>query len=144
MKKHADESEEFEDSTPLVRTWFGNDDAWHSLLTSVRTPSEDDLIPIVSVIDDRAKLDAAPSALASLLSNHDEYSIIIAADERAMTEPDMPLLVVLADGSERPKTLRVVCSELWSIENNIRLANMEWESFEDAADQDGVFRGFAY
>ena len=78
-----------------------------------------------------------------MLSSQDEYSIVVAADERAMTEPEMALLVILADGSDQPQTLRVVCSELWGIENNIRLANMEWESFVQAADGDGVFRGFA-
>ncbi|MFC5219718.1 DUF6924 domain-containing protein [Streptomyces coerulescens] len=38
--------------------------------------------------------------------------------------------------------LRVIAEELWSIENNISLANMDWEEFVDAADDDGVFRGF--
>jgi hypothetical protein len=31
---------------------------------------------------------------------------------------------------------------LWSIENNISLGNMDWEEFAEAADYDGVFRGF--
>lgn len=134
---------ESEDSTPLVRTWFGNDEAWETLLASVRRPSEDGFIATVSVVNDQARAGAAPSVLAAMLSSQDEYSIVVAADERAMTEPEMALLVILADGSDQPQTLRVVCSELWGIENNIRLANMEWESFVQAADGDGVFRGFA-
>jgi hypothetical protein len=33
-------------------------------------------------------------------------------------------------------------SKLWSVENNLNLANMDWMDFHRAAGQDGVFRGF--
>ncbi|MFD7408547.1 DUF6924 domain-containing protein [Streptomyces sp. NPDC059866] len=36
----------------------------------------------------------------------------------------------------------MVASKLWSVENNVSLANMDWEEFVDAAEADGVFRGF--
>ncbi|MEV6904868.1 hypothetical protein [Amycolatopsis sp. NPDC051372] len=35
--------------------------------------------------------------------------------------------------------LWVVAEHLWSIENNISLANMAWDEFASAADEDGVF-----
>ncbi|WP_405166656.1 hypothetical protein OG203_17100 [Nocardia sp. NBC_01499] len=38
--------------------------------------------------------------------------------------------------------LRVIAEELWSIENNISLADMDWDEFASAADDDGIFRGF--
>jgi hypothetical protein len=130
------------DNTPLIRTWFADDDAWESLLASVHTPSEDGFIANESVVDDPAMSKAAPSQLARLRQQQDEYSIVIAADERAMTDRENPLLVVRADGTDEPQTLRVASSELWGIENNLALANMEWEDFSGGADDDGVFRGF--
>ncbi|MBB4981063.1 hypothetical protein GGE06_001971 [Streptomyces sp. SFB5A] len=44
--------------------------------------------------------------------------------------------------SESHKTLRVTAEALWSIENNIAVADMGWEEFVDAVGDDGVFRGF--
>lgn len=128
--------------TPLVRTWFGDQNAWEALLASVRIPSQDGFVAHVSVVDDRAQSDTSPSHLAALVSSQSKYSIVIAADQRAMIDPEHPLLVVLANGTDEPQTLRVISSELWGIENNMSLANMEWESFAEAADSDGVLRAF--
>jgi uncharacterized protein DUF6924 len=74
--------------------------------------------------------------------------LIVVADRSALTESEMPLLAVLRtdegdDGPERDfDELRVIATELWSIENNIALADMDWDDFVDAADDDAVFRGF--
>ncbi|WP_373676766.1 DUF6924 domain-containing protein [Streptomyces sp. st170] len=38
-------------------------------------------------------------------------------------------------------TGRNTLSELWSVENNISLANMDWEDFENPTDN-SVLRGF--
>ncbi|WSI35407.1 hypothetical protein OG206_31870 [Streptomyces sp. NBC_01341] len=74
--------------------------------------------------------------------------LLIVADKTALTTPEMPLLAVLPydedddDIEQEHGELRVIAEELWSIENNISMANMDWESFVEAADDDGVFRGF--
>jgi hypothetical protein len=53
----------------------------------------------------------------------------------------MPLLVI--DLLEEPtREIRVIASEFWSIENNLSLANMDFDEFASAAREDGVFRGF--
>jgi hypothetical protein len=63
------------------------------------------------------------------------------ADRVAHTEPDHALLVV--DLHKEPgRTFRVVPSEAWGVENNLSLANMDFEEFADAVDEHGVFRGF--
>jgi Domain of unknown function (DUF6924) len=31
---------------------------------------------------------------------------------------------------------------MWSVENNLSIANMDFEDFADATDDDGIFRGF--
>jgi hypothetical protein len=40
------------------------------------------------------------------------------------------------------RTFRVIPSEMWGVENNLSLSNMDFFEFADAADEDGVFRGF--
>ncbi|MFD5002882.1 DUF6924 domain-containing protein [Streptomyces mutabilis] len=39
------------------------------------------------------------------------------------------------------RCVRVVAAELWSIENNVSGANMDFEEFVRAVDDDGVYRG---
>jgi hypothetical protein len=58
-----------------------------------------------------------------------------------MTDPEHPVLVVDLY-SEPGRSFRVVPSEMWGVENNLSLANMDFEEFADAVDRDGVFRGF--
>jgi len=44
--------------------------------------------------------------------------------------------------SDPGRSFRVIPSELWGVENNLSLANIDFEEFADAVDRDGVFRGF--
>jgi hypothetical protein len=66
---------------------------------------------------------------------------VFLVDSEAVSQPDHAVLVV--DLSEEPgRTFRVIPSEAWGVENNLRLANMDFADFADAVDDSGVFRGF--
>jgi hypothetical protein len=66
---------------------------------------------------------------------------LIVADRTAISLPDHPLLIVdLIE--ERGRTFRAIPSQIQSIENNLSIANMDFEEFADAVDASGVFRGF--
>jgi hypothetical protein len=43
---------------------------------------------------------------------------------------------------EPGRGFRVVPAELWGVENNLSIANMDFAEFAHHADPDGVFRGF--
>ena len=47
----------------------------------------------------------------------------------------------LSESSDKPPFRRIP-SELWSIDNNLNIANMDWENFAATVDEGGVFRGF--
>ncbi|HWO63813.1 MAG TPA: hypothetical protein VNO31_27640 [Umezawaea sp.] len=126
------------DDTPFVRTHFSDEEAWQALSTAVGTPNEDDFLAYVHVVDDPAFRDLSPEEVAARADGH---RLIIVADETAMTSPEMPLLVLHLDDDGWDE-VRVIAEELWSIENNISIANMDWEEFTGAVDHDGVFRGF--
>ncbi len=64
--------------------------------------------------------------------------VMFAADEITLSAPDHPALVI--DLMERRDPFRCVTSELWAVDNNLNLANMDWEEFASAA-EDGIFRG---
>jgi hypothetical protein len=141
-------------STLLIRTDFSDQAAWQALRTAVTAPNEDEFLADLHFVDDPAYGDLTPEQIVALAPEHDR--LVILADKTALTAPGMPLLAVLRhreyddgeegeeEGADRPahEELRVIAEELWSIENNISLANMDWEEFVDAADEDGVFRGF--
>jgi hypothetical protein len=124
--------------TLLIRSDFSDQEAWQALRTAVTTPNEDDFLANVHLADDPAYRDLTSEQIATLAPTH---SLFIIADKVAISSPEQPLLVIhLSEwGSEH---LRVIAEELWSIENNISLGNMDWEEFAEAADYDGVFRGF--
>jgi hypothetical protein len=133
----------------LVRTWFGNDEAWEQLKVAVDTPSEDGFLATVRVVEDRSYEGLDSQTLAALTS-HDKYGALVSflADETTLTSPDLPILVVwvlppvAGDDREFPP-FRVIPSQLWSVENNLNLANMDWVEFYRWTGPDGVFRGFA-
>jgi hypothetical protein len=126
------------DDTLLIRTDFSDEEAWQALATAVATPNEDDFRAYVHVVDDPAYRDLAPEQIAALAP---DSLLLFVVDKAALTSPGRPVLALYLteDGREH---VRVVVEELWSIENNLSLANMDWEEFTEAADEDGVFRGF--
>ena len=70
-----------------------------------------------------------------------EKSFVFLADSETMTNPEHPALVV--DLLHEPgRSFRVIPSEMWSVENNFSLCNMDWEDFADNLDDNGVYRGF--
>ncbi|MEV8613784.1 hypothetical protein AB0383_38755 [Amycolatopsis sp. NPDC051373] len=102
------------------------------------TPTEEDFLPSLHVVDDPAYRDATADQSVALAP---EWALLVLADRTALASAELPLLVVRVSPRESGR-LRVVAEHLWSIENNISLANMAWDEFASAADEDGVFHGF--
>lgn len=130
----------------LVRTWFGDDSAWESLVSEVQTPSDDGFLAGVMLVNDPAFEALSAETLKAKQPGGAIVSFI--ADEITLTSDEHPILAVWvlprhAD-DDRPDQMpfRVVASELWSVENNINLANMDWEDFAGSVGEDGIFRGF--
>ena len=70
------------------------------------------------------------------------------ADQRALTSDGWPILAVWVFAAEDEfddsdyAPFRVAASELGPVEANLNLANMDWDDFALAVEDDGVFRGF--
>jgi len=79
--------------------------------------------------------------LPSLLSEDSPLSFALIIDRTALSHPDHPILVI--DLRDEPgRTFRVIPSALWEVENNLSIANMGFDEFANAVDQEGIFRGF--
>lgn len=135
------------DDTLLIRTDFSDSSAWRALHREIMTPNEDGFRANVHIVDDPAYRDATIEQVILLAPAGADLMIV--ADQTALTSPGMPLLAVLRneegsgdDTEQDHEELRVIAKELWSIENNISIGNMDWEEFVDASEGDNVFRGF--
>lgn len=135
------------DGTLLIRTDFSDQTAWQALHTAITTPNEDGFLGRVHIVDDPAYSELTTEQVISLAPAPAGFIFLIVADKTALTTPEMPLLAVLRDEEDDDEMeheqgeLRVIAEELWCIENNISLANSDWKTFVDAADDDGVYRG---
>ncbi|MFJ2478529.1 DUF6924 domain-containing protein [Streptomyces sp. NPDC087659] len=124
--------------TLLIRTDFSDQAAWQALCTTVTTPNEEDCVAHVQLVDDTAYSDLSAEQLVALAAPETFFAV---ADRTTLASPEKQLLVVMMTDQGHDE-LRVIAEELWSIENNLSVSNMDWEDFVGEAEDDGVFRGF--
>jgi hypothetical protein len=95
----------------------------------------------VEFIDDVDFADIRKDQLLEILPMVYNHSFIIVADQMAISHPEHPLLIInLFDRSAHE--FRALPAQIQGIENNLSIANMDFEEFADSVDGDGVFRGF--
>ena len=128
------------DDTPLIRTNFASDEAWREVVKAATQPSEEGFRANLSLVDDRLFEGADTQALAELAKRTSRHALLVVADAVTMADPERTLLCISLFGSGG--SFRVIPRELWGVENNLSLANMDFEEFASARDADGVFRGF--
>ncbi|HET9589969.1 MAG TPA: hypothetical protein VFO91_14385 [Anaerolineales bacterium] len=126
----------------IIRTDFSDRAVWEEICAIVRMP-----VGIfgfranVEFLDDVAYADLTKSQLLELLPSDYDHTLLIVADKNAISLPDHPLLVIdLHEGSGNE--FRALPSRIQGIENNLSIANMDFEEFAGSVDEDGVFRGF--
>jgi hypothetical protein len=155
------------ENTPLIRTDFSDQGAWDALRDVVTTgvqDGSDTFFANVDFIDDRAYAGLGPDEIRALFSDDPMHSIAIVADNIALTSPEMPLLCVELgepdeddededdEDDEDPewaelvnvREIRVVAKQLWTIENNLAVGNMDFVSWVANADADGIFRDWRF
>jgi hypothetical protein len=130
------------DYSLVIRTDFSDDAAWEQLCRAIQEPqTEHQFRASVECINDKACSGLAPVMVASVLPPGSQRPFVFLVDSQTISQPDYPVLVVdLLD--EPGRTFRVAPAEAWGVENNLRLANMNFADFADSVDSDGVFRGF--
>ncbi len=129
----------------VLRTDFSDDAAWDALCAAIRRP-----VPVmgfsfqavIETLSDRA-FDglSAEQVLARIPPDSRSHTFLFIVDRLVIVHPEHPILVIDALW-QRGRTFRVVPSEMWSVENNLSLGNMDFEEFADAIGPDGIFRGF--
>jgi hypothetical protein len=124
----------------VLRTDFSDESAWKSLCAAIQEPVGD-FRAYVDFVSDTEFDGLAGNELLSALLQDSNRSFAFIVDSVAISDPSHPILVMdLFDTHGR--TFRVVPSEMQSVQNNLSIANMDFEEFAAAVDADGVFRGF--
>ncbi|WP_147456927.1 DUF6924 domain-containing protein [Micromonospora pisi] len=138
----------------VIRTDFSHEEEWTRIQAAITEPqTEDEFEAYVEFVDDKAYEGVTAARLLELVPADSHERFVFLVDTEALTHPDRPILVVnlydwvegLEDQGKGPHygaTFRVVPEEMWSVQNNLSLANMDWEEFADNVDEDGIFRGF--
>ena len=142
------------DVSLVIRTDFAHPQEWTEIQAAIIEPqTEEGFTAFVEFVDDRAYEGITPSQFLELVPADSDHAVAFLVDAKALAHPDKPILVVnLYDyvegltgqgkGPQYGTTFRVVPSEMWSVQNNLTISNMDWEEFADNTDGDGVFRGF--
>jgi hypothetical protein len=126
----------------VLRTDFSDQAAWDALRVEIQKPvTPFGFRAYVEFLDDVAYADITKEQLLKLFPSNHNRSFIIVADQIAISHPEHPLLVIdLFDESARE--FRAVPMQIQGIENNLSIANMDFEEFANSVDNDGIFRGF--
>lgn len=125
----------------LVRTDFASDAAWEQLSAAAQAENADGFQASLEPVSDPGFNGASwPEVKAAVPEGDQGKVVLFIADSTALASPEQPILVV--DLWEDREPYRCIAAELWGVENNLSIANMDWLDFADAVDPDGVFRGF--
>lgn len=124
----------------VLRTDFSDDAAWDAVCAASAAESLEGFMADLSFVSDPAFAGMTVEQVAALTTASYRTFLFI-VDHVTVTDPEMPLVAV--DMHDEPgRWFRVVPGRVWSVENNLSLANMDFREFAAHADPDSVFRGF--
>jgi hypothetical protein len=127
----------------VLRTDFSDDSSWRIVREAIEAPSaEDGFRACVEFVEDRAFEGAAVGDLLQASSASGHYrSFMCVVDRQTIADPEHPVLVIDLAG-QPGRVFRVIPAEMWGVENNLSIGNMDFDEFAWAVDDSGVFRGF--
>ena len=129
------------DATPVFLTDFTDDVAWMKIKKDLAAKNMLGFSANVRFIDELQYNGLAGQELLQKAPDLDQYGCIFVADATAISAEEHHLLV-LDPYNPNGQTFRVIPAQAWAVENNLSLANMDYSEFVEAADLNGVFRGF--
>jgi hypothetical protein len=145
----------------VIRTKFSDDEKWSAVRERIAAPQIEfgqELYAYVKYVSDERYAGMEPETLVHSLPDDYPGFFCFIVDETTLESEEHPILVVgfspsgidPNDYQRTPKqtpstdikTFRAIPSTIQGIENNLSIANMDFEDFANSVDDDGVFRGF--
>lgn len=123
----------------LLRTAYGDEPSWRLLCELIERENEEGFKAFVEPVSDPAFEGAVTDILKVLNRGRYRYSFLFLADEETLTGSEHLVLAVHLDSSNSAR-FRIPVADLWAAENNLSLANLDFDDFVQAADEKGVYR----
>jgi len=125
----------------VLRTDFLNDMAWESICSEIQKPVGE-FQAYVALVSDPVFSGMNPKGILEISGKSQKRFFLFVVDPTTISHPEHPVLVI--DLLNEPgRTFRVIPSEMWGVENNLSILNMDFAEFADNTDPDGIFRGFS-
>jgi hypothetical protein len=147
----------------VIRTCFSDDQTWALIKKQVAAPQRDplsgmDFTANVRFVEDPAFANLSSHEIVrSLPADYPGYVAFVVDTESTQGHEHSLLVVGFAPQGDTPenferkpnqvplediRSFRAIPSTIQSIENNLSIANMDFDDFRTAVGTDGVFRGF--
>jgi hypothetical protein len=131
--------------TPVIRTDFSSPAAWEAARAAILAPGAEAAMFTAQVhfVDDPDFAGYTPARILALVTDEfaDRHACLFIADETTVNTADWPALVMDLRG-ERGRMFRTVADEMYGIEANLSIGNMDFSFYaESAQETGGVFRG---
>src|SRR6516165_8694768 len=107
---------------PFIRTDFTNDAVWNEVVKRAGRPTVEGFKAHLQIID-QPTFDRLSAQDLCALAAGTHHSAIFVADETTMTASERHVLCV--DLRWTGRSFRIVPEELWGVENNLTIANMD-------------------
>lgn len=144
----------------VIRTDFSSDEKWAAVREAVSAPQKDAITgskfyAYVRFVNDKKYREKTPQEVVVSLPDDYPGMFCFVVDRKCIESEEHPLLVVSFYPSDnksfhrRPRetpagditTFRALPSKVQEIENNLSIANMDFEDFAKSVDADGIYRG---
>lgn len=125
----------------VVRTDFSTNTEWENISARLIGKNEMGFQAHVDFLDDMKFERIKTTEIISAVAPNYKHDFIFVADSLTFAHPENTILCIdLYEVVGR--TFRVIPSEVWGVENNLSISNVEFVFFYENCDNDGVFRGF--
>lgn len=124
----------------LIRTEFSDSKTWQAIVDATTRENSDGFVANLTVVSDPAWASASVQDVLTAHAGDKERAVAFVFDAAALSDEKHSLLCINL-ASKKARTMRVLPSAVWSVENNLSLGNMEWRDFASAL-VEGVFVGF--
>ena len=125
----------------VLRTDFSSDNKWENICIMIsKSGKELGFKPYVEYLNN-IKYEGLKKE--RLLKRHENYKhlFIFIVDSITINHIEHPILCV--DLYDKPgDSFRVIPSEMWGVENNLSISNMDFDEFLNTTDNHGIHRGF--
>lgn len=125
----------------LLRTDYSDEQAWQRTLTAATDPyGEEEFQAVFLTVEDPDWAGATEAEIREVIAAEDSrLREIFVVDAHALAAPHEILVIGLREGQG---SFRCPAAKVSEPQNNLSLANLDFEDFERVVDESGVYRGF--